>query len=96
MKIMKDAEKQRHNNHVIAGKMNWMKVKIQGKKELLDDWIRRLKSGSQEDAIFPLAGQDFRNKVIGFIEEEKRHLSIFQKKKSLIAVRRFGSEPHQN
>lgn len=43
----------------------------QGKIELLDDWIRRLTTASKGDAIFPLAGQEFRNKIIEFIEGEK-------------------------
>ena len=50
------------------------KIIQQAKKEVFDDWIRRLSSASQEDAIFPLAGQDFRNKVIEFIEGEKYKL----------------------
>lgn len=53
---------------------------IKAKKEVFDDWIRRL-TGQHKDGIFPLAGQDFRNKVIEFIEEEKRHLSILKKMK---------------
>jgi hypothetical protein len=40
----------------------------------LDDWKRRLSNASQGDAIFPLAGQEFRNKVIQFIESEKIRL----------------------
>lgn len=59
-----------------------IKIAIQeAKKELLDDWIRRLKSCLQDDAILPLAGQEFRDKVIEFIKEEKRHLSTFSDKK---------------
>lgn len=46
-------------------------AKKEGKIELLNNWIDRLKTVKREDCIFPLAGQEFRNKVIEFINEEK-------------------------
>jgi len=72
------------NNKYTAGDFDITKsilmIITEAKKELLDDWIRRLSKASQEDVIFPLAGQEFRNKVIEFIEEEKEHLGKINNK----------------
>lgn len=46
-------------------------IQKEAKKELIDEWIRRLGTAAQEDVIFPFAGQEFRNKVIEFMQGEK-------------------------
>ena len=74
---------------------NWIcketiKLMEEALTKLYKDWIRRLSSSSQEDAIFPLAGQDFRNKLIEFIEKEK---AIFQKEKETNSRKAQSDKP---
>jgi len=51
-------------------------IEDEAKINLLNNWIERLRTCAREDCIFPLAGQDFRNNVIEFIEQEKKVIQV--------------------
>ena len=48
-----------------------MRQKSIARTELLDELISRLSTCSHERALFPLAGQDFRNKIIKMLNYVK-------------------------
>ena len=76
IKIIKDAEQQRHNNHIKAGKMNWEQIRLDAKKEVFDDiwntWAKKYGDNhTSSEAIFDMHDM--------LRELEKRHLSTLPK-----------------
>jgi len=72
IKIIKDAEKQRHNNHINAGKMNWKKVRL----EVFDKIDEEIKRFFDKE----MANPKIRDFVCKYVEIKDSHLSTFPEK----------------
>lgn len=91
IKIIKYAEKQRHNNHVNASKKNWLRVRQEAKKEVFDILLNKanyiplieannIHYGHQNDTL-EMAYLRGRTEIINLITEEC-YLSTFPEKKN--------------
>jgi len=99
IKIIKDAEKQRHNNHIQAGKQNWEQVRREAKKEVYYHISKILKkwdySHYPKECITELKNYIQNKRHLPTFAEQKRHNNDLIKS-SFTEVKRRMKEDKKN